>query len=62
MGVHYNCYIRLMKYDEIRVNREALLPTSDDLWLSPATPPSAPHGHGPVCTLSDIVDILLAYK
>jgi hypothetical protein len=31
------------------------------IWLSPATPPS-PHGHGPVFTLSDIVDILLAYK
>ena len=25
-------------------------------------PPLPPHGHGPVCTLSDIVDILLAYK
>ena len=31
------------------------------MCLSPAIPPP-PHGHGPVCTLSDIVDILLAYK
>ena len=34
-----------------------------DIWLSPATtPPCPPHGHGPVCTLSDIVVILLACK
>ena len=27
------------------------------IWLSPATPSNPPHGHGPVCTLSDIADI-----